>query len=181
MNKTSLIFSAAEAAPAPFTQPVRGPEPVPQDIAPKPAVRRWTIAIALLLAVLVVGVIFARLNASGRSGPSHQSTRTALVEQRDFVQKVRVNGIVEAVESHTIAAPRLSGQGLNTLIITRMVKNGSAVHQGDVLVEFDRQAQLKNVLDKEAEYKGLVANIGKKEADQAALRAADETELKKAE
>jgi HlyD family secretion protein len=137
--------------------------------------------IALLLAVLVVGAIFARLNASGRSGPSHQSTRTAVVEQRDFVQKVRVNGIVEAVESHTIAAPRLSGQGLNTLIITRMVKNGSAVHQGDVLVEFDRQAQLKNVLDKEAEYKGLVANIGKKEADQAALRAADETELKKAE
>jgi HlyD family secretion protein len=181
VNKTSLIFSAAEAAPAPFTQPVRGPEPVPQDAAPKPGVRRWTIATALLLAVLVVGVIFARLNASGRSGPSHQSTRTALVEQKDFVQKVRVNGIVEAVESHTIAPPRLSGQGLNTLIITRMVKNGSAVHQGDVLVEFDRQAQLKNVLDKEAEYKGLVANIGKKEADQAALRAADETELKKAE
>jgi multidrug resistance efflux pump len=135
----------------------------------------------LLLAVLAAGVIFARLNASGKSGPGHQSTRTAVVEQKDFVQKVRVNGIVEAVESHTIAAPRLSGQGLNTLIITKMVKNGNAVHQGDVLVEFDRQAQLKNVLDKEAEYKGLVAQIGKKEADQAALRAADETELKKAE
>jgi multidrug resistance efflux pump len=62
-----------------------------------------------------------------------------------------------------------------------LVKNGSAVHQGDVLVEFDRQAQLKNVLDKEAEYKGLVAQIAKKEAEQAAARAADETELKKAE
>jgi multidrug resistance efflux pump len=94
---------------------------------------------------------------------------------------VRLHGIVEAVESHTIAAPRLSGQGLNTLIITRLVKNGSAVRQGDVLVEFDRQAQLKNVLDKEAEYKGLVAQIGKMQADQAAARAADETELKKAE
>jgi multidrug efflux pump subunit AcrA (membrane-fusion protein) len=104
-----------------------------------------------------------------------------VVEQKDFVQKVRVHGIVEAVESHTLSAPRLSGQGLNTLIITRLVKNGSPVRQGDVLVEFDRQAQLKNVLDKEAEYKGLVAQIGKKEADQAAARAADETELKKAE
>jgi multidrug efflux pump subunit AcrA (membrane-fusion protein) len=103
------------------------------------------------------------------------------VEQKDFVSKVRVHGIVEAVESHTIAAPRLSGQGLGTLVITRLVKNGSAVHQGDVLVEFDRQAQLKNVLDKEAEYKGLVAQIAKKEAEQAAARAADETELKKAE
>jgi len=61
------------------------------------------------------------------------------------------------------------------------VKNGSTVRQGDVLVEFDRQAQLKNVLDKEAEYKGLVAQISKKEAEQAAARAADETELKKGE
>ncbi len=136
------------------------------------------VAAVVALAVIVV---VARKSASSRSGSSAQATRTAFVEQKDFVSKVRVHGIVEAVESHTIAAPRLSGQGLNTLIITKLVKNGSAVHQGDVLVEFDRQAQLKNVLDKEAEYKGLVAQIAKKEAEQAAARAADETELKKAE
>jgi multidrug efflux pump subunit AcrA (membrane-fusion protein) len=126
-------------------------------------------------------VVVARRSASSRSASGAQANHTAFVEQKDFVNKVRVHGIVEAVESHTIAAPRLSGQGLNTLIITRLVKNGSAVHQGDVLVEFDRQAQLKNVLDKEAEYKGLVAQIAKKEAEQAAARATDETELKKAE
>jgi hypothetical protein len=128
-----------------------------------------------------MAAVIAAWNSSGKAGESNRTTRIAVVEQRDFVQTVRVHGIVEAVESHTIAAPRLSGQGLNTLIITRMVGNGSAVHQGDVLVEFDRQAQLKNVLDKEAEYKGLVADISKKQADQAALRAADETDLKKAE
>jgi multidrug efflux pump subunit AcrA (membrane-fusion protein) len=133
-----------------------------------------------MVAVAVV-VVVARKSASSRAASGAQGARTAIVEQKDFVSKVRVHGIVEAVESHTIAAPRLSGQGLNTLIITRLVKNGSAVHQGDVLVEFDRQAQLKNVLDKEAEYKGLVAQIAKKEAEQAAARAADETELKKAE
>lgn len=135
---------------------------------------------AALVAVAVI-VFVARRSASSRSAAGTQTSRTAIVEQKDFVNKVRVHGIVEAVESHTIAAPRLSGQGLNTLIITKMVKNGSAVRQGDVLVEFDRQAQLKNVLDKEAEYKGLVAQIAKKEAEQAAARAADETELKKAE
>jgi multidrug resistance efflux pump len=121
------------------------------------------------------------MNAGSHAETAGQSTRTAMVEQKDFVQSVRIHGIVEAVESHTIAAPRLSGQGLNTLIITKLVKNGSAVHAGDVLVEFDRQAQLRNVLDKEAEYKGLVAQIDKKKADQAAALAADETELKKAE
>jgi HlyD family secretion protein len=138
----------------------------------------WIVAAVLLAAVLVA---LWRMSVVRRGAGVGQATRTAVVEQRDFIQRVRVHGIVEAVESHSIAAPRLSGQGLNTLIITRLVKNGSAVHKGDVLVEFDRQAQLKNVLDKEAEYKGLVAQIGKKEAEQAAARAADETELQKAE
>ena len=186
MNKPSLLlFSAVEVAPAPAIELAPGPEFAPQPDIPSPAKarhpkRRLWIAAALLLAIVVV-VMIARITAGSRSTGASRSTRTAVVEQRDFIQNARVHGIVEAVESHTIAAPRLSGQGLNTLIITRLVKNGSAVHQGDVLVEFDRQAQLKNVLDKEAEYKGLVAQIGKKEAEQAAARAADETELKKAE
>lgn len=135
----------------------------------------------VVLAVIAAMAMLGRIRSTQRNTASGQATRTAVVEQKDFIHRVRVHGIVEAVESHTIAAPRLSGQGLNTLIITRLVKNGSTVHQGDVLVEFDRQAQLKNVLDKEAEYKGLVAQIGKMQADQAAARAADETELKKAE
>ena len=181
MDKPSLLFSVAEVAPAPTVGPAPGPARVPETAPEPPQKRRRLLIIAAAVVALAVIVVVARKSAGSRSAGSAQATRTALVEQKDFVSKVRVHGIVEAVESHTIAAPRLSGQGLNTLIITRLVKNGSAVHQGDVLVEFDRQAQLKNVLDKEAEYKGLVAQIAKKEAEQAAARAADETELKKAE
>jgi multidrug resistance efflux pump len=182
VDKPSLLFSVAEVAPAPAVEPAPAPGPVPvPETAPPPQKRRLRLIIAAAVVAVAVIVVVARKSASSRSASGAQATRTAIVEQKDFVNKVRVHGIVEAVESHTIAAPRLSGQGLNTLIITRLVKNGSAVHQGDVLVEFDRQAQLKNVLDKEAEYKGLVAQIAKKEAEQAAARAADETELKKAE
>src|SRR5262249_42480898 len=64
---------------------------------------------------------------------------------------------------------------------TKLVRGGSAVKRGDVLVEFDRQAQLKNVLDKQAEYRDLLEQIKKKQAEQAAARAADENELKAAE
>lgn len=181
MDKPSLLFSVAEVAPAPTVEPAPGPVPVPETAPPPPQKRRLRLIIAAAVVALAVIVVVARKSVASRSGAGTQATRTAIVEQKDFVSKVRVHGIVEAVESHTIAAPRLSGQGLNTLVITRLVKNGSAVHQGEVLVEFDRQAQLKNVLDKEAEYKGLVAQIAKKEAEQAAARAADETELKKAE
>jgi HlyD family secretion protein len=181
VDKPSLLFSIAEVAPAPAVESAPGPVPVPETAPPAPRKRRLRLIIAAAVVVLSVIVVVARKSAGGKSANGVQTTRTAIVEQKDFVNKVRVHGIVEAVESHTIAAPRLSGQGLNTLIITKLVKNGSAVHQGEVLVEFDRQAQLKNVLDKEAEYKGLVAQIAKKEAEQSAARAADETELKKAE
>lgn len=184
MDRPSLLFSIAEVAPGPVVEPALGPElaprPEPPSAGNKGRKRRLWIGAAALLGVAAL-VALGRISAARHEPGAGQATRTAVVEQKDFIRSIRVNGIVEAVESHTIAAPRLSGQGLNTLIITRLVKNGSAVRQGDVLVEFDRQAQLKNVLEKEAEYKGLVAQISKKEAEQAAARAADETELKKAE
>ncbi len=182
MDKTSFLFSAAQATPASAVEPASRPALVPEaPPPPKHGSRRWVLVISAIVTIVLVVAVLARISAASRQDTGNQTTRSAIVEQKDFVHKVRVHGIVEAVESHTIAAPRLSGQGLNTLIITRLVKSGSAVHQGDVLVEFDRQAQLKNVLDKEAEYKGLMAQISKKVAEQAAARATDETELKKAE
>jgi multidrug resistance efflux pump len=183
LDKPSLLFSAIEVAPAP-TEPVQAPELVPEPAEPKPQRTRrsgWVTAGIAALVLVTAFAVLSRVNATRRNASASQTARTAIVQQKDFAHGVRVHGIVEAVESHAIAAPRLSGQGLNTLIITHLVKNGSAVHQGDVLVEFDRQAQLKNVLDKEAEYKGLIAQISKMQADQAAARAADETALKQAE
>ena len=181
MEKQATFFSAAEVAAAPQIEPAPGPVFVPEIAPPSRHKWRWPVAIFIAVVAIAGSIALFRMMTASRSAAAGQSMRTAVVEQKDFFSKVRVHGIVEAVESHTIAAPRLSGQGLGSLIITKMVKNGSTVHQGDVLVEFDRQAQLKNVLDKEAEYKDLVAQIGKKEAEQAAARAADETELKKAE
>ena len=161
-------------------EPAKGPNLVPETSPPTPpGSRKWALIVAALVVLALVSVL-ARLRSADRQAAGPETT-ASVVAQKDFVRRVRVHGIVEAVESHTIAAPRLSGQGLNTLIITRLAKGGAAIHTGDVLVEFDRQAQLKNVLDKEAEYQGLVAQINKKQAEQAAARAADETELKKAE
>ena len=180
-REISLFFSSAtEVAPAPGSvRPVA--TPTPEVLHTKP--RLWRYGALMVLAAVVIvtisTVVYRSLRQKQDIGGG--ASETAMVEQADFVRSVRVHGVVEAVESHTIAAPRLSGQGLNTLIITKLVKSGSTVHRGDVLVEFDRENQLRNVLDKDAEYRGLIAQISKKEAEQASLRAADETELKKAE
>ena len=171
------VMPVREVPPAPGLKPVLTPE------APPPRHRRpwlqWTVIAVIALLALVMAV--AKLRVSNKNASSAEAIRTAVVEQKDFVTSIRLHGIVEAVESHAIAAPRLSGQGLGTLIITKLVASGSAVHRGDVIVEFDRQAQLRNVLDKQAEYRDLVEQIKKKQADQAAARAADETALKQAE
>lgn len=76
-----------------------------------------------------------------------------------------------------MAAPRLAGQNLNTLVITHMVPAGSAVKRGDLLVEFDRQNQIKTALDRQAEYRDFVEQIKKKQADQATAKAHDDTEI----
>jgi HlyD family secretion protein len=180
--KSFLSLSATEGAAAPKASTVPAP-----DFAPKPSPlpsrrnRNWFIAAIVVAAVVLATLALRPSTADTRHETGAEIARTAIVERRDFVRTVRVHGIVEAVESHGIAAPRLSGQNLGSLIITKLVKNGSAVRRGDVLVEFDREAQAKNILDKKAEYLDLVDQIKKKQADQASARAADETELKQAE
>jgi multidrug resistance efflux pump len=94
---------------------------------------------------------------------------------------LRLHGSVEPVRSHAIVVPRLSGSGVGSLVIVRIVKAGAAVRRGDLLIEFDRQAQIKTARDREAEYRDFVEQIAKKRGEQLTARAHDEAELKTAE
>lgn len=104
-----------------------------------------------------------------------------LVERRDFLKALRIHGLVEATQSYSVAAPRLTGPGLNTLIITTLVSSGSMVKKGSLLVEFDRQNQIKISLDRKAEFLDFEEQVKKKRAELAAAQVHDETELKQAE
>jgi multidrug resistance efflux pump len=55
------------------------------------------------------------------------------------------------------------------------------VKQGELLVEFDRQAQMKNFLDKQVEYNNLAGQVSEQQAKEDAARAKDETELHQAD
>ena len=155
--------------------------PMPEAPPPNRRKRKGLTVVAVAIIMIAATILAVRHNLGQRQKTGQETAQTTVVVQKDFVRTIRVNGTVEAIESHMIAAPRLSGQGLSTLTIIKLVRTGSSVHRGDVLVEFDRQAQLKNVLDKQADYRDLVAQISQKNAEQAATLAADETELKKAE
>ena len=56
------------------------------------------------------------------------------------------------MQSRAILAPLLAGQQVSTLTIIHMTPGGTRVKRGDLLVEFDRQAQMRDFVDKQAEY-----------------------------
>src|ERR1700730_8611600 len=93
---------------------------------------------------------------------------------------LRLHGTVEPVRSHTIVVPRLTGSGTGSLVIVHLVKPGTPVKRGDLLIEFDRQAQIKTAHDREAEYRDFLEQINKKRGEQLTARAHDEAELKTA-
>ncbi len=91
-----------------------------------------------------------------------------------------MTGLVESIHFHNVAAPRLvgaTGPGSNTLIITKLMPSGTQVVPGQLLVEFDRQNQLKAAIDKRSEHRDLEEQIRKKRAEQEQARAKDDTEL----
>ena len=117
--------------------------------------------------------------AAGEPQTGRQATAT--VARRNFTRNLRLSGTVEAIQSTTIAAPRLSGPNSQSLVITRLVRPGRAVKAGDLIVEFDRQQQLTNALDRRAELSDLEQQILKREAQERAAAAKDESEIKVAE
>ena len=147
-----------------------------------PSVRRWLTGLVLLVAA--VGVSAAALRSVRDPEPSTDYGRraaTATITRRDFVRSIRLSGTVEAVQATTVSVPRLAGQNVPSLVVTRLIRAGSLVQPGDLLVEFDRQEQLKNALDRRVELNDLEQQIRKKEAEERAARARDESEVAQAE
>jgi HlyD family secretion protein len=94
---------------------------------------------------------------------------------------IRLSGTVEATRARTVLVPRLAGQTSPTIVITRLVSAGAHVREGDVIVEFDRQEQMRIARDRRAELVDLDGQIQKKKSEQSIARAADETALAEAE
>jgi HlyD family secretion protein len=94
---------------------------------------------------------------------------------------IRLHGSIEPVRSYTVFVPRLTGPGSNSVVITHLVKPGTHVAKGDLLAEFDSQAQIKTAHDREAEYRDFIEQINKMRADQQAARAHDAAALKMAD
>ena len=139
------------------------------------------LLLALILVVLIGALAVVRgVRANGSDDPARLATGSFMVKRGGFTKTLRMTGLVESIRFHNVAAPRLvgiTGPGSNTLIITKLTPSGTRVEAGQVLVEFDRQNQLKAAIDKRTEHRDLEEQIRKKRAEHEQARAKDDTEL----
>ena len=98
---------------------------------------------------------------------------TAVVERGDFVDAVQIRGEIKAGRSITIIAPADAGE----LRIMKLVRNGSLVKKGDVLIEFDGATVNRTVDEKKSEVRGFEAQI---EQSRSESRAAEQKSLTEA-
>src|SRR5437867_12262245 len=135
-------------------------------------------ASALLLLVMTV-FLFAHFRSERAATNVEESI--VKVERKNFTQSLRLNGTTQASRSFVVLAPRLEGAQVGSMVITKLAPAGTHIQKGDVLVEFDPQAQTKDYLDKKSTYENLVGQVAQKQAEDNIARAKDDTAMKQAE
>src|SRR5580698_5119548 len=94
---------------------------------------------AALAAAVALGFLFFHHKRKGDgAGAISATVRTAAPGT------VRLKGMTAAVGARAVEAPLIAGQQVGTLTIVKMIPGGTRVKKGDLLVEFDRQAQLRD-------------------------------------
>jgi multidrug resistance efflux pump len=142
-----------------------------------PRVKRPYALIAVVTAICAV----AGYGWSQLRQPDQASLSTPAADLNALKPVIRLSGTVEATRARAVLVPRLAGQTAPTLVITRLVKAGTQVKEGDPIVEFDRQEQLRIATDRRAELVELDGQILKKRSEQAIAEARDQTALTEAE
>ena len=137
--------------------------------------RRWLVLIAAIVVCTLATTLWLTRHKQAPASHSPVSSRA------EGNGAMRLKGTTQAVRTRAIQAPLLAGEKAGTLTITDLRAAGSSIKQGDILVEFDRQAQLRDSLDKQAQNSKLADDVLQEEAKEDAARAKDETEIKVAE
>jgi HlyD family secretion protein len=132
--------------------------------------------VRLFLALAVGAVSGSNCSSTASSRPT-ESSDAFRVSWTVFTRTLRVTGLVEAAQSSTLIVPRLQGPVSGVLVVTRLAAAGTMVRKGDVVVQFDPQAQERVAFDRRAEYEDFTAQLAGKEAEHAASRTADESAL----
>lgn len=131
-------------------------------------------SIITLLALFFSSCSDAKTSAASKIGP-------VAVSDTSSRSTIRIKGTTEAVFSRGILVPSLASGRAFQLTVTKLIAGGTRVKKGDLLAEFDWQAQMQTMIDQEAEYRRLKSQLDEARAKEDTARATDEAELHTAE
>ena len=128
------------------------------------------------IAAALVVVAGAGIAMNARTGTAPNVT-TVDVTRGDFVDYIQIRGDIRPAKSIVLAAPLQAGGELQ---IVKLVKNGSAVKKGDVLVEFDATSLNQRLMERRSELKTAEGEIEQSLAQQKITAEQRQTELTRA-
>jgi HlyD family secretion protein len=140
-----------------------------------------TVLIRIAAVLLLVTIPFLFLHFRQGRPLADRTDSLVKVERKNLSQTLRLNGTTQASRSFIVLAPRLEGAQVGSMVVTKLVPAGTHVRSGDLLVEFDPQAQTKDYLDKKSTYDNLVGQVAQKQTDEDIAQAKDDTAMKQAE
>jgi HlyD family secretion protein len=175
-----LIRADAGGQVAPSGRLVLSRREIRDNIAPQGNLRPDPSRFGWVPVFVLSWLTLFSLGCKIHSPNAHTVTQPSAAQTSD-TQSLRLKGKTEAVQARSIQAPLLAGQQVGTLTITKLVHSGTRVKKGDLLVEFDRQAQLRDFIDKQSQASDENDKVLEEQAKEASARAKDETEIKQAE
>jgi multidrug resistance efflux pump len=140
-----------------------------------------TFILRAFAVLLLVMTAFLFMHFRSERAATNVEESIVRVERKNFMQSLRLNGTTQASRSFVVLAPKLEGAQVGSMVITKLAPAGADVQKGDILVEFDPQAQTKDYLDKKSTYENLVGQVAQKQAEENIARAKDDTAMKQAE
>lgn len=130
--------------------------------------------IGLAVAALVIAGAAVAMNARTGSIPN---VTTSAVTRGDFIDYMQIRGHIRPAKSIVLAAPLQAGGEMQIL---KLAKNGSAVKQGDVVVEFDATTLRQRLQDRTSELTQALKEIEQTQAQHKIVAEQQATALMKA-
>jgi multidrug efflux pump subunit AcrA (membrane-fusion protein) len=106
----------------------------------------------IILAIAVIAVSGTFVAVRGGSDPD---VPMASVTKGDFVDRLEIRGEIRPLKSIVLSSPLQSGE----LQIIKLVKSGTIVKPGDVVVQFDGSTLQRTIQEKQSEVRQAQAEI----------------------
>lgn len=133
----------------------------------------WSVVAVVLCAV--AGVVAAVRRAAPTT--AREDIPTAFVKRGALDMKIFLTGEVRATHNETLIAPPIGGGSLQ---ITHLLRTGTAVKKGELVMEFDPSEQQYKLDQNRSELMQAEQEITKAKADAAVVTAQDKVALLKA-